>query len=205
VSQRRALRVFRDTTNLEANLDLGAKITEALDTSRYLIVVLSPHAAASRWVNKEVSYRLEHRVCDHLMLVLAEGHLQWDEAQARFDQDRSDAAVPVLTESRALPAEPLYIDVSKDTPWDLGSLTFRDKVTALAAPIHGKPKDELSSDDQRAQPAREQVSPRAMPTTGRDTIQGCEATPSSNSCGASRGHSEVPWRPRSRGRWRCSA
>ncbi|WP_232066625.1 WD40 repeat domain-containing protein [Mycobacterium parmense] len=45
----------------------------------------------------------------------------------------------------------MYIDVSDDAPWDLRSVAFRDKVTALAAPIHGKPKDQLASDDLREQ------------------------------------------------------
>src|ERR1700724_4693799 len=141
VGQLRALRVFRDTTNLEANPDLWAKITDALNASRYLIVVLSPQAPASHWVNEEISYWLEHCGREHLMFVLAEGHLEWDRLEVRFDSGHSDAAPPVLTEQGALPAEPLYIVVSDDAPWDFRSPTFRDKVTALAAPIHGKPKD----------------------------------------------------------------
>jgi WD40 repeat protein len=147
----RALRVFRDDTNLTASPDLWGKITEALDRSGYMIVVLSPQSAASHWVNEEVSYWLQHRGHEQLMLALAEGHLRWDATTERFDPEQSDAAPRVLTAPRSLPSEPLYIDVSDDAPWDLGSLTFRDKVTALAAPIHGKPKDQLAGDDLREQ------------------------------------------------------
>jgi len=75
VGQLRALRVFRDDTNLTANPDLWGKITDALDSSRFMIVVLSPQSAASHWVNEEVSYWLQHRGHEQLMLVLAEGHL----------------------------------------------------------------------------------------------------------------------------------
>jgi WD40 repeat protein len=144
----RALRVFRDDTNLEAAPDLWARITAALDSSRFMIVVLSPQAAASKWVDIELAYWLECRGHDKLMLVLAEGHLNWDAEHGRFD-DSSDAAPPTLRVPGSLRAEPLYIDVSGDSPWDLRSLSFRDKVTALAAPIHGKPKDQLEGDDQR--------------------------------------------------------
>jgi WD40 repeat protein len=151
LGQLRALRVFRDTTNLEANPDLWSKITTALDTSRYLIVVLSPQAAASVWVDREVSYWLEGRGREHLMLVVAEGDLRWDDTEARFEPEQSNAALPVLTAGGTLPAEPLYIDVRDDAPWDFRSQIFRDKVTALAAPIHGKPKDQLASDDLREQ------------------------------------------------------
>jgi len=150
VGRMRALRVFRDDTNLTANPDLWGKITEALDSSRYMIVVLSPQSAASHWVNEEVSYWLR-RGQEQLMLVLAEGHLQWDSTNARFDPELSNAAPPMLTEPGSLPAEPMYIDVSGDAPWDLRELAFRDKVTSLAAPIHGKPKDQLAGDDVREQ------------------------------------------------------
>ena len=151
MGQLNALRVFRDNTDLAANPDLWGKVTDAMDRSRYLIVVLSPRAAASEWVNKEVGYWLEQRGPDQLLIVLAEGHLQWDEATQRFDPDRSDAALPVLTEPGVLPTEPLYVDVSGDAPWDPHAPTFRDKVTDLAAPIHGKSKYELASDDVREQ------------------------------------------------------
>ncbi len=56
VGQLRALRVFRDDTNLTANPDLWGKITYALDSSRFMIVVLSPQSAKSHWVNEELNY-----------------------------------------------------------------------------------------------------------------------------------------------------
>jgi hypothetical protein len=151
MGQLNALRVFRDITDMAANPNLWGKVTDAMDRSRYLIVVLSPRAAASEWVNKEVSYWLEHRGPDQLLLVVAEGHLHYDEATERFDPDRSDVALPVLTEAGVLAAEPSYVDVSADAPWDPQALSFRDKVTDLAAPIHGKSKYDLASDDVREQ------------------------------------------------------
>jgi hypothetical protein len=151
MGQLNALRVFRDTTEMAANTDLWGKVTDAMDRSRYLIVVLSPRAAASEWVNKEVAHWLQRRGPEQLLIVLAEGYLDWDEAAGRFDPDRSDAALPVLTEPKVLPTEPLHVDVSADAPWDPHAPTFRDKVIDLAAPIHGKSKYELASDDVREQ------------------------------------------------------
>ena len=55
MGQLNALRVFRDKTDLAANPDLWGKVSDAMDRSRYLIVVLSPRAAASEWVDKESS------------------------------------------------------------------------------------------------------------------------------------------------------
>ena len=151
MGQLHALRVFRDSTDLTASPDLWGKVTEAMDRSRYMIVVLSPHAVASTWVNKEVAYWLEHRGPDQLLFVVAEGSLAWDEDAGRFDPDRSDAALPVLTQPGVLAAEPFYVDVSDDAPWDPAAALFREKVTDLAAPIHGKPKYELASEDLREQ------------------------------------------------------
>src|ERR1700722_957585 len=151
LGQLRALRVFRDDTNLEVNPDLWGEITKALDRARFLVVVLSPGAAASHWVNQEVGYWLAHRGREQLLLVLAGGALVWDAGQQRFDPQASTAAVPVLTEAGVLPVEPFFIDVSADAPWDARSAALREKITALAAPIHGKPKDQLASDDLREQ------------------------------------------------------
>ena len=147
----RALRVFRDDTDLTVSPDLWAKIRDALEQSRFMIVVLSPQAAESVWVNKEVTHWLENRGRDQLMLVVAGGTLHWDEDRACFDPQLSDAALPVLTEPGSLPREPLFIDVSGDEPWDVRNPAFRDKLAALAAPIHGKSKDALVSDDLREQ------------------------------------------------------
>ncbi|MEV2226326.1 TIR domain-containing protein [Nocardia vinacea] len=146
-----ALRVFRDATDLTASPDLWGKVVEAMDRARYFIVVLSPHAVASGWVNKEVAHWLERRGPDQLLFVVAGGRLAWDEDTGRFDPDRSDVALPVLTEPGALAAEPFYVDVSEDAPWDPRAPMFREKVTDLAAPIHGKPKYELASEDLREQ------------------------------------------------------
>jgi hypothetical protein len=54
----------------------------------------------------------------------AEGHLQCDGRKARFDSEVSNAAPPVLTNPGVLSAEPLFIDVSEDAPWDLDDLAF---------------------------------------------------------------------------------
>ncbi|MFI2476910.1 TIR domain-containing protein [Nocardia xishanensis] len=151
VGRLHALRVFRDATDLTASPDLWAKVTNAMDRARYLIVVLSPHAVTSGWVNKEVAHWLRKRGPDRLLFVVAGGRLVWDEAAGRFDPDRSDVALPALTEPGVLVAEPFYVDVSDDAPWDPSAPMFREKVTDLAAPIHGKPKYELASDDVREQ------------------------------------------------------
>lgn len=47
--------IFRDMTDLEVG-ELSAQIHEALDQSHFLIVICSPRAAKSKWVNDEIEY-----------------------------------------------------------------------------------------------------------------------------------------------------
>ena len=55
---RRMNRVFRDREELSSSPELGSKINEALSQSENLIVICSPAAAVSRWVDEEVrSYK----------------------------------------------------------------------------------------------------------------------------------------------------
>lgn len=51
---RRLTPVFRDVGELAAAGDLGTEIREAIDASRFLIVLCSPAAAKSRWTNAEI-------------------------------------------------------------------------------------------------------------------------------------------------------
>jgi tetratricopeptide (TPR) repeat protein len=46
--------VFRDRDEMQAGADLKATVREALEQSRWLIVVCSPEAARSPWVNREI-------------------------------------------------------------------------------------------------------------------------------------------------------
>src|SRR3954454_9613049 len=68
--RRRALRVFRDETGLTVNPHLWGSITAAMDESRYFTVLLSPDAAESPWVNRELSYWLESHPADTVLPVL---------------------------------------------------------------------------------------------------------------------------------------
>lgn len=48
--------VFRDREDLSSAADLGATVTRELEASETLVVICSPAAAASEWVNREVEY-----------------------------------------------------------------------------------------------------------------------------------------------------
>ena len=70
---RRLGRVFRDQDELPVSSDLSASIREALDHTRFLIVVCTPDTPQSVWVQREIAYFLEHHDRDHVLVVLAAG------------------------------------------------------------------------------------------------------------------------------------
>jgi hypothetical protein len=73
--QLRALRVLRDTASLAANPALWPAIQDALQASEYLILVASPEAAASVWVEKEVNYWRQVKLASHVLLALTAGEI----------------------------------------------------------------------------------------------------------------------------------
>jgi len=70
---RRLFPVFRDRDELPSSHDLGASIVESLKQSRFLIVICSPKAAASRWVNEEVKTFKSLGREDRILCVVVEG------------------------------------------------------------------------------------------------------------------------------------
>lgn len=97
--------VFRDREELASANDLGGRITQALDGSDALVVICSPAAARSRWVNEEIrSYRrLGRGDRIHCLLVPSEP-----------DDDADPAFPPALVETvdgHGVPSEPIAADL----------------------------------------------------------------------------------------------
>ena len=89
--RRRVLRVFRDKTSLSASPELWPSIERALATSRFFVLLASPEAARSRWVDQEVRWWLQHRSAATMLIGLTGGELAWDDARGAFDPARSSA------------------------------------------------------------------------------------------------------------------
>jgi hypothetical protein len=69
----RLTRVFRDEEELPADADLNTQIKRALLESRFLIVVCSPRAVESKWVNAEVEEFRRLGRHDRILALLIEG------------------------------------------------------------------------------------------------------------------------------------
>jgi WD40 repeat protein len=144
--RRRALRVFRDDTSLSATPHLWPSIETALGESRYLIVLASPEAAASQWVNREVAHWLEHKSINTLLIAVTDGELAWDNAAGDFARPRRMPLPPVL--ARRFPTEPKWVDLRayRDGA-DPRDTRFTELAADFAATIHGTPKEDLLSQE----------------------------------------------------------
>jgi len=106
--QGRATRVFRDETNLSVSPDLWSSIEAALGSSEYFILLISPDAAKSKWVSKEVEYWISHRSPDTMLFILTDGDIVWDAEHSDFDWTLS--AVPKVLKA-VYREEPLWVDL----------------------------------------------------------------------------------------------
>jgi MTH538 TIR-like domain (DUF1863) len=133
---RRVFPVFRDREELASSASLGENIENALRQSRALVVICSPRAAASRWVNEEIklykSMGREHRV----FCLIVDG-----EPNAQANSESSECFPATLRE----PAEPIAADARE------GKDGKRNALLKLIAGIVGVPYDELRQRERQRQ------------------------------------------------------
>ena len=149
----RGLNVFLDATSLSAAPSLWQGIEDKLAASRYLILLASPEAAGSKWVDREVACFLERNGRDHLLIALTDGELSWDEAVGDF---RSEHGLPLPPALHGLfTEEPLWVDL-RPFRRDPATATksnqaFLHAALDLAATIRGVEKADLYSDELKRQ------------------------------------------------------
>ncbi len=166
-NRRRALHVFRDGTDLTASPHLWGSIVEAMDASRWFVLICSPAATRSEWVPKEIEHWLARPDGgpERMLLVIAAGTCEWDDGGFTAATD----CVPDVART-AITDEPTYIDLTiLPTPQptaapgadggtpvapaaghlDLKQPAFQEAIAKIAAPIHGpevKPADLIGED-----------------------------------------------------------
>jgi tetratricopeptide (TPR) repeat protein len=138
--ERRLLPVFRDREELPASGDLGHELRAALAETRFQIVLCSPRAAVSKWVNEEIlTFKRLHGESRTLALILAGephsgGPLECFPPALRFQLD----AAGELSET---PAEPIAADIRP------GKDGHRLALLKLIAGLSGLPLDALARRD----------------------------------------------------------
>lgn len=108
--------IFRDDTELPSSGDLGGVLLEAMQDSAALIVVCSPNAAASRWVNQEIETFRKLAPDRPILCMLVDGSPV---------PGQEDCAFPpaILRDAQGAEApEPLAADVRKSADGKRGAL-----------------------------------------------------------------------------------
>lgn len=124
--------VFRDRDELASSADLAAAVQLALAEAANLIVICSPAAARSRWVNEEIKAFVESGRRDRIFCLVVDGEPGASMRPAR--EDAIEAFPPALLKSGG---EPLAAD-----PRHNGD-GRRDATLKILAGLLGVPFDEL--------------------------------------------------------------
>jgi tetratricopeptide (TPR) repeat protein len=150
--RRRALRLFRDDTSLSATPHLWPTIEQALGRSGHFLLLASPEAAASKWVNKEASFWLEHNSVDTLLIGLTEGDLAWNDSVSDFSAiDATKHPLPPAL-AKKFSSEPKWVDLrafreGATHAADTRDAKFTELAADFAAAIRGVPKEDLLSQE----------------------------------------------------------
>jgi hypothetical protein len=147
VVPKRVFPVFRDREELASSASLGENIETALRLSRALIVICSPRAAASRWVNEEIKLYKSMGREGRVFCLIVDG-----EPNAPADSGLLEcfpkAVLVRLNEKGELsdePAEPIAADTRE------GRDGKRNALLKLIAGIVGVPYDELRQRERQRQ------------------------------------------------------
>jgi hypothetical protein len=143
----RSLRVFRDQTDLAANPGLWPVLVEALDASQFFVLLASPQAATSVWVDRELEHWLARRPASSVLIVITAGAFAWDAAARDFDWQRTDCIPRRL--GGLFPDAPTAADLRGIATHELGDPAFTTQVAKLASPIHGRSMRELFDPEMR--------------------------------------------------------
>lgn len=124
-------RVFRDKEELPTSSDLNSDIEEALQQSRFLIVICSPRTPKSKWVNSEINRFKELHGGDRILALLIEGEPDESFPQELFGVGKDNKVT-----------EPLAADIRAENT--RGSLKkLKTEKLRLLAPMLSCKYDEL--------------------------------------------------------------
>jgi WD40 repeat protein len=142
--------IFRDEQFLAPGIDLPGLIKNALDQSRFLILLVSKEAADSPWVQDELSrWCMQLGRTEQLIVVLTKDEIVTRKSSKKKEIEWSKTtALPRLLKSQ-LRTIPLYIDArtfSKEEHLDLEHPDFKALVNGIVARLRGITPGEMSDE-----------------------------------------------------------
>ncbi|MCC7137809.1 MAG: TIR domain-containing protein [Planctomycetes bacterium] len=144
-------KVFRDEEEVWASDSLSAQITQALDESRFLVVVCSPRAPASKWVNREIEEFRTRGRASRVLALLIDGspEASFPEALRAIRPTGGPVGGPSAVDF----PEPLAAD-ARPVAGESRSAQRRLALLRILAPVLGCRFDELRQRDQERQRRR---------------------------------------------------
>ena len=100
--------IFRDRDELSSSSELGPAIEHALEQSKFLIVICSPHSATSEWVEKEIQFYRKLGKEKQVLAIITDG--EPNASQPGLNNHAEECFPPSLR----LPFEPLAADIRKE-------------------------------------------------------------------------------------------
>ncbi|MBQ1281393.1 MAG: PQQ-binding-like beta-propeller repeat protein [Oscillospiraceae bacterium] len=134
----RISRICRDKAELAITSDINEDIIEALENSRYLIVICSTHTAESLWVQREIEIFLRNHSRRQVLTVLVDGEPKDVIPAILCSETQSFTTETGETVTRTVPVEPLSCDFRGKK-----SVIRKEELPRLAAAIIGCPYDAL--------------------------------------------------------------
>jgi WD40 repeat protein len=145
----RGLRVFLDDANLAVSPGLWSAIALALGDAGYFLLLASPAAAQSPWVQREIEHWLAVSTRERLFIILTEGEITWSGEGQDFDWATTTALPPAL--AKVFREAPHWIDLrwARAKEPTLSDRRFVDAIADLAAPLHNVDRDAIEGTDLR--------------------------------------------------------
>ena len=157
-------RVYRDEDEAPASAHLGEEIEQALEASRFLIVVCSPRTPKSAWVNREIELFREMGRGDRILALLIEGD-QEDSFPRPLREIRSTITAPDGTTREEIEdVSPLAADVRPSRKARPGALRRAAKLRLLATLLGCKYDDLVRRDARRRRRRRNAILVTALLT-----------------------------------------
>jgi len=141
------LRVFLDSSGISVGPRLWQKIESGLAKSKWLVVIASPDAAASIWVDREIEWWVANKTADSLLLVVSDGTLEWDETINDWHPERSTALPPRLR--GVFTDQPVWKAITwREIPGGAGP-DVESAAVSIASVVRGVAEDDLRSEGLR--------------------------------------------------------
>jgi WD40 repeat protein len=160
-------RIFRDEQHIRPGSDIGATINAALAAANHLVLLASPEAAESVWVQKELEYWCGTLGrADRLIIVITAGTVAPEPDGHGIDWSRTTALPKVLT--RFIDTLPLWVDMTNyasKPSQRMDEPQYRAAINAIVAAFENVDPNDLNGKEWRIRRRNLQVAWGAVATT----------------------------------------